>query len=570
MEHKTRLGELLVQDGLITKEQLNLALDKRGVEKGKIGSILVKHGYITEATLYNYLAKQFGAVFIDLKQFPINPELVFHLPETTARRLQAIVLERQGDSLLVGMTEPQNIIVYDELTRLLQTPLKLALVKEEELLHTFDLVYRHTEDINLFAKQLSEEVTVSKFDLAQLGTTSGVDDATVVKLLQSVFEDAVQIHASDIHIEPDEAVLRIRMRVDGVLQESIMKESEIAPALTLRLKLMAGLKIDERRLPQDGRFSMKVRNKNIDVRLSTMPIQNGESVVMRLLDRGMGTMRLEQLGMAPPILKKLRKIIRLPNGMILVTGPTGSGKTSTLYSVLNELNDKGKKIITVEDPVEYRLPRVNQVQVNPHIDLSFARVLRTVLRQDPDIIMVGEIRDAETASIALRAAMTGHFVLATMHTNDAISSAMRLLDIGGEGYMVASALRAVIAQRLVRRICENCAEDYTPTAQEAAWIKVVSNGKNLPKNTGFKVGKGCPRCNNSGYKGRIGVQELLEFDDDVTEALLSGNLKEFAKTAQSKGFGTLGQAALAVAVQGVTSLQEAMQITVAFVDTPEV
>ena len=312
--------------------------------------------------------------------------------------------------------------------------------------------------------------------------------------------------ASDIHIEPDEGKLRIRQRVDGILQESVINERNIAAALVLRLKLMSGLDISEKRLPQDGRTNIRIKGRSIDVRVSTMPIQHGESVVMRLLDQSAGLLTLDQTGMPEELLKRFRNLLNRPHGMILVTGPTGSGKTTTLYGALSELNLPAKKIITVEDPVEYRLPRINQVQVNSKIGLDFKGVLRTTLRQDPDIIMVGEMRDHETVEIGLRGALTGHLVLSTLHTNDSISSAIRLLDMGAPGYLAASSLRAIIAQRLVRRLCKNCRTEHRPDEEELFWIDNIEPGASSHQ---FHRGMGCQTCNQTGYRGRIGVFELL-------------------------------------------------------------
>ncbi|HAS15298.1 MAG TPA: MSHA biogenesis protein MshE, partial [Idiomarina abyssalis] len=383
-------------------------------------------------------------------------------------------------------------------------------VPEGELMQAFDNLYRRTKEIETFASQLQDEYEdTSEFELGQLSLDDDTDEATVAKLLQSIFEDAVQVRASDIHIEPDDRKLRIRQRVDGVLQENVLDETNIANALVLRLKLMAGLDISERRLPQDGRFNMKVRKHSIDVRVSTMPVQYGESCVLRLLDQSAGLLSLEQTGMPDSILKRVRNLIKRPHGMLLVTGPTGSGKTTTLYGALSELNTEGKKVITVEDPVEYRLPRISQVQVNSKIGLDFSRVLRTTLRQDPDIIMVGEMRDHETVEIGLRGSITGHLVLSTLHTNDAITSAMRLIDMGAPPYLVAAALRGILAQRLVRRVCDKCTEDYQPDEPESQWLEHLKEGSSQYS---FKRGAGCQSCNHTGYRGRIGVFELLEMN----------------------------------------------------------
>ncbi|MGB6136267.1 MAG: GspE/PulE family protein, partial [Shewanella sp.] len=397
------------------------------------------------------------------------------------------------------------------------------------------------------------------FDLN--GLTEGVSDneTTVVKLLQSIFEDAVQMRASDIHIEPGEKVLRIRQRIDGQLHENTLGEVNIAAALVLRLKLMAGLDISEKRMPQDGRFHMEIKGHKIDVRMSTMPIYHGESVVMRLLDQTTGLRTLDETGMPPHIVARIRKQIKRPHGMLLVTGPTGSGKTTTLYGILSELNTPDRKIITVEDPVEYQLPRINQVQVNHKIGLNFSNVLRTTLRQDPDIIMVGEMRDQETVEIGLRGALTGHFVLSTLHTNDAVTSALRLLDMGAASYLVASALRVIIAQRLVRRVCQNCAVAYQPNASERSWLESVTQ-KDMTTAT-FKVGSGCQTCNGSGYRGRIGIFEILELDENMIDAMRTGNPQDFARAAlRSPNFVPLAHSAMEYLFQGTTTLEEVAKL----------
>ena len=348
------------------------------------------------------------------------------------------------------------------------------------------------------------------------------------------------------------------MRVDGVLQENVIQEKNIASALVLRLKLMSGLDISEKRLPQDGRTSMRINGHIVDVRVSTIPIQAGESVVMRLLDQSAGILTLDQTGMPNNLLTRFRRLLHRPHGMILVTGPTGSGKTTTLYGALSELNTAGTKIITAEDPVEYRLPRVNQVQINNKIGLSFSKILRTTLRQDPDIIMVGEMRDQETAEIGLRGALTGHLVLSTLHTNDAISSAVRLLDMGAPGYLVASSLRAVVAQRLVRKICEKCSEDYRLNTEELLWMNSLDNNLNT---INFKRGKGCQSCNNSGYKGRIGVFELLEMTEGMMNALKVNDIATFSQAAQlSPGFFPLAKVALMYAKMGITTVDEVLKL----------
>ncbi|NOR52337.1 MAG: MSHA biogenesis protein MshE, partial [Gammaproteobacteria bacterium] len=481
------------------------------------------------------------------------------IPETIARRYRAIALSEQPDSFLVGMADPTDIFAFDELRRVFGKPIRLAVLRESDLLRTIDTVYRKTDEISSLAVELEEELTDTDFNLEELLETEDVNEAPVVKLLQSIFEDAIQMGASDIHIEPDEHVLRIRLRIDGLLQEQEMKETRIVNALVSRLKLMSGLNISERRLPQDGRFNIRIKGRSIDIRLSTMPIQHGESVVMRLLDQSGGQLDLSKVGMPPDILERFRTIIHKPHGLVLVTGPTGSGKTTTLYGALNELNRPEKKIITVEDPVEYRLPRINQVQINLKAGLTFARVLRTALRQDPDIVLIGEMRDQETAEIGLRASITGHLVLSTLHTNDAISTAIRLIDMGIQGYMVATSLEAIVAQRLVRKICDGCIANHKPDLHEESWLKQLPGVE--ADSIHFKKGAGCPRCNNTGYHGRIGVFELLELNTEMADALRRGDSAGFAQQArQDPRFRTLGENALDYAKQGITTIEEVIRV----------
>ena len=557
---KIRIGDLLVQNDVITEQQLMTALREQKSTGRKLGRTLIDLGYVDEDNLLNILSRQLDVPFVQLRHYQFNNELVKKLPEAMARRFRAIVLAEQGGELLVGMADPLDIFAYDELVRVLKQPIKQAVVRESELLNTLDLVCRRTDEIASLAEELEDELGDDAFDLADLSAESESADAPVVKLLQTLFEDAVQARSSDIHIEPDETVVRIRQRVDGVLQEQVMKEKRVNAALVLRLKLMAGLNISEKRLPQDGRFNVRVKGRSIDVRVSTMPVQYGESVVMRLLDQSQGTLDLESTGMPPHLLDRFRKLIKKPHGMILVTGPTGSGKTTTLYGALTELNKAEVKIITAEDPVEYRLPRITQVQVNPKIGLEFATVLRSALRQDPDIILVGEMRDHETVEIGLRAAMTGHLVLSTLHTNDSISSAMRLIDMGAEPFLVASSLLGVVAQRLVRRVCDNCKETYQPTEQELVWLQSFDLDP-LDIEAGFVYGRGCYQCSNTGYKGRVGVYEMLEMNEDMLDALRRKDVSDFTRAARkSPLFRPLGQCAMDYALQGVTSLQEVARV----------
>ena len=512
--------------------------------------------------MLEFLAQQLGVPFLDISQRRITTETVGLLPEVHARRLRALVIEEQSNTLLIGMSDPADLTALDQLEAMLSPKeIKLAVVMESQLYDAFDALYRRTADIESFASQLHKEYTQeTKYELSSSLTDAG-GDATVGKLLQSVFEDALQMRASDIHIEPDENLLRIRQRIDGVLQESILKENTIAGAITLRLKLMAGLDISEKRLPQDGRFNLVIKGHIIDVRMSTMPLEHGESVVMRLLDQSAGILSLDQTGMPEDLVKRMRRQITRPNGMLLVTGPTGSGKTTTLYAALSELNTASNKVITVEDPIEYRLPRINQVQVNTKINLTFSSVLRTALRQDPDILMVGEMRDTETVQIGLRGALTGHLVLSTLHTNDAITSALRLLDMGAEGFLVGSALRAIMAQRLVRRICVHCVINTEPTSDEKLWLAHLMGHHVEQLHSNFKQGKGCQSCQYTGYRGRVGVFELLEMNEPMMSALKRGDNESFILHAKDHpGYKPLSHAAYDYATQGITTVQEVLRL----------
>jgi MSHA biogenesis protein MshE len=556
---KVRLGDLLIQQQQITATQLEQALADVKKTGRRLGRVLIEQGHITEPDLNHFLAEQLGLSFVDLKKFKFKPETARRLPETHARRFRAIPLEETPTGFLVGMVDPTDIFAMDELDRILQAPITPAIVSEPELLRTVDMIYRRTDEIASLAGELGEEMAEGAIDLSQLIKQDDVSDAPVVKLLQSLFEDAVQVGASDIHIEPDEKELRIRQRVDGMLQEQVMKEKHIASALILRLKLMSGLNISEKRLPQDGRFHIRVKNRNIDVRLSTLPVQHGESAVMRLLDQSAGILELEQLGMDTEMLRRFRRLVHHPHGMVLVTGPTGSGKTTTLYAVLNELNQPDKKIITAEDPVEYRLSSINQVQVKSAIGLTFSSILRSTLRQDPDIILVGEMRDQETVEIGLRAAMTGHLVLSTLHTNDAITTANRLIDMGAEGYLVAASLLGVIAQRLIRKVCDNCAQPYEPDAHEQSWLNATLGDK--AKGLKLQKGAGCQYCHDTGYQGRFGIFELLEIDAPLADALRQNDSALFTRLAMSRPhFKPLVHSALEYAGEGLTSLDEVFRI----------
>ncbi len=557
---KVRLGEILVQQKLLTEEQLKGALAGQKKSGRRLGRVIIELGYASEEQISQALARQLGVAYVNLKHYNLKREVTIKLPETQARRYRALVLEDAGDHYLVAMADPTDLTAYDGITAALKRNIELAVVTESDLLQVIDRTYRRTEQITGLARDLEVEVgDDAVVDFGALALTPGLEEAPVVKLLQTVFEDAIQARASDIHIEPQEKRLHIRFRIDGVLHLKTQADSKIASAVVLRLKLMSGLDISEKRLPQDGRFNVKVRNAFIDVRISTMPVQYGESVVMRLLNQAGGVLGLDRIGMPAPMLAPLREVIRRPNGTVLVTGPTGSGKTTTLYAALGELNTTERKIITVEDPVEYRLPGINQVQVNEKIELTFERVLRSALRQDPDVILVGEMRDQATVETGLRAAMTGHMVFSTLHTNDAISTPVRLIDMGAPRYMVALSLQLVIAQRLVRVVCESCSADFDLLPNQLEWVREELGGTS---EFHFKRGKGCTACNGTGYLGRTGVYEMLEMTAPVVEAANREDVQRFVQAAREQLAGnTLRRHAAQLAAAGTTTVEEAMRIS---------
>ena len=554
---KLRLGDVLVQQRLISQEQLQQTLDLQRTTGKKMGRLLIETGIITEELLANGLARQLRIPFVNLKTFPFRADVVKLLPESAARRFKALVLEDKGDSLLVALGDPLDLFAFDELTRILKRNIGIAAVPESGLVPAFDRLYRRTEEISGLARALEKDLG-DAVDFGELTATVGLEGAPVVRLLQSLFEDATQVGASDVHIEPQEDGLQVRVRVDGVLQVQTQADKRIGAALAQRLKLMAGLDISEKRLPQDGRFSVRIKENTIDVRLSTLPTAYGESAVMRLLNQGAGMRRLDTIGMPDAMLKRFREVLGRSAGMVLVTGPTGSGKTTTLYAALAEINAVELKVITVEDPIEYRLPGLTQVQVNDKIELTFARVLRSVLRQDPDVVLVGEMRDAETAEIGMRAAITGHLVLSTLHTRDAMSTPFRLLDMGIPAFMVSTSLQAVIAQRLLRTNCRECAAPHAPSAQENAWLEaMLAPGETITP----KRGLGCSACNGTGYSGRQGVYELLEMDTELTHAASTSDPATFMRLARERMKGhTMAFHALELVRQGRTSLAEALRV----------
>ena len=555
------LGAALIEQGLLRMEQLNLVLDEQRRTGQLLGRLLVAADLVSEEQVATAIARQQGLQFVDLRRFDVHPDTVRLLSELQARRFNAIVLEERGDAYLVGVVDPTDLRSQDGMATVLKRHVELAVITNEQLIATIDRIYRKTEQIGAFAREVEREIGQQDqvIDLVSMGQSISDADAPIVKLLQTIFDDAARVNASDIHFEPQEDALFVRFRIDGVLHIQVRADPSITSALMVRLKLMAQLDIAERRLPQDGRISVKSGESRFDIRMSTMPTQFGESIVLRLLRQGGKRKGIADL-MPAWECEVFERAIRSPHGIVLVTGPTGSGKTTTLYAGLESLNQPSVKILTAEDPVEYRLPGVYQVGINDKIDLTFARVLRSLLRQDPDILLVGEIRDNETADIAVRAAMTGHMVLSTLHTNDAPSAPVRLLDMGVPGYMIASTLRAVVAQRLLRVNCSYCAEPYQPPAQELAWL-VHHAGEEETARAKLRRGPGCSRCSGVGFTGRRGIYEVLEVNQELTEALQGNDNQRIDRLARAQiGQRTLAHGAARMVVAGTTSVAEAMTI----------
>jgi MSHA biogenesis protein MshE len=565
---RVRLGELLLEKKLISEQQLKEALAEQRVSGRKLGRVLIDIGAVSEADLNSCLAQYLNIPFVDLAHMNLDPKVVTKLPESHARRHRALVLKEDQRGYVVCMADPTDLHAFDDLSRALGKPIRLALAKESSLLKMIDLIYRRSDEILSLAEEVAEDLGETNVNLRALAAEEGSPDAPVIKLIQSMFEDAVKVNASDIHIEPDDHCLRIRQRVDGALHEQVIDGTRVGQALVTRLKLMCGLDIAEKRKPQDGRFSIKIEDKSLDVRVATMPIYHGESIVLRLLDLKATRLGFADLGMPPDIAERVKAMTERTAGMLLVTGPTGSGKTTTLYAALQHVNAPDTKIITAEDPVEYRLSRVNQVQVNPKIGLTFASILRTALRHDPDIVLVGEMRDQETVEMGLRAAMTGHLVFSTLHTRDAVAAVSRLLDMGAQGYLIAAALDGVLAQRLIRRVCEHCTQPAELRVHEAAWLARYLSAEQI-RAARLVEGAGCTYCNMTGYKGRIGVYELLEIDAAMADAIRREDLSDLDRHARrAAGYVPLVQRALECALAKVTSVDEIMR-ALSGLDEPE-
>lgn len=564
-EKRKLLGQILKEMKLVTESQIQEALAIQKQRGGAIGSILVNLNYITEQELLMALGSQSGMEVVDLDSMSIPPEVIAQVSASIATVYKIVPIAYENGVLTVAMADPLNVKILDDLKFLLDCEVRGAVSNEAAVARALDRYYageqESIEDIlsSLDATELQDFGTQSEsIDLESLEEMANI--APVRKLLNLVLLQAIKDKASDIHFEPFEDEFKIRYRIDGVLYEMVPPPKHLALALTSRIKVMSNLDIAERRMPQDGRIELNISGNPVDLRVSTLPTMFGESVVLRVLDRTAVSLELDKVGMRPDELEAFRKLLRKPHGIILVTGPTGSGKTTTLYSALNEINSIGDKIITTEDPVEYDLPGIVQVQIRPEIGVTFAACLRSILRQDPDKILVGEIRDLETAQISVQASLTGHLVLSTLHTNDAPTAVVRLVDMGLQPYLITAVLEAVIAQRLVRRICTKCKEEFEPSEDMLMELGLTPDDVKGKK---FYYGRGCDNCNNTGYRGRMGIFELFFLDDEIRELIMDqASTTALKEAARRKGTRSLRESGLLAIYDGLTTIEEVVRETV--------
>ncbi len=549
-----RLGDILLQKKEITQEQLNEALKSQAGSGKKLGEILIEKGFVTQKSVMNTLSEQLGLDIVNLDNYHISVEATKLISEKLAKRTNAIPLKIFGDKMILAMSEPLNIFDIEDIEMEAGKKAEIVLAYRSQITSAIEKYMsrrsaeKAVEDFN------KENLFYDDFDALNEETDINVSNSPVVRLINSLIRQALKMGASDIHIEPLENRIRVRVRIDGDLQEILTPSKHTLSAIVTRVKIMSGMNIAEKRIPQDGRIEIKVDDSEVDLRISVLPTVHGEKIVMRLLDRGNFLKEKSELGFTKENLFMFEEILNSPNGVILVTGPTGSGKTTTLYAALNELNKIDKNIITVEDPVEYKIEGINQVQVNNKAGLHFSTGLRSILRQDPDIIMVGEIRDEETAEIAVRAAITGHLVISTIHTNDAPSTIMRLQDMGVKPFLIAASLRGVVAQRLVKRVCTNCMVEYEASDMEKILLEAEGN-------ITLRKGRGCPKCYNTGYSGRIAIHEILKVDKHVREAVQGGkSIDEITQAAEKGGMNTLKDNCRELVLSGITTVEEYSQI----------
>lgn len=560
----SRIGDLLVRTGLVTPEQLAQGMEaQRTAGSGLLGSHLVKLGFISEKDLTETVSKQYGVKIVQLSQYTIEDTVLHLIPHNVAVKHNVLPIVRKDSTLTVAMCDPSNIIALNDIKFITGLDVQVVLATESDLKHTqekyyesnvqYDKIINDFDDVDVEIVEKEQAINVSELE-------KQTEDAPVVKLVNAILTDAIKKNASDIHVEPYEKSFRVRFRIDGVLYEIMKPPSKLKNAITSRLKIMSELDIAERRLPQDGRIKLKLGNgKEMDFRVNVLPTLFGEKVVLRLLDKSNLQLDMTNLGFEPKQLADFKDAIYKPHGMVLVTGPTGSGKTTTLYSALSELNKITTNISTAEDPVEYNLGGINQTQMNEDIGFNFAAALRSFLRQDPDVIMVGEIRDYETAEIAIKASLTGHMVLSTLHTNDAPSTINRLLNMGVEPFLVASSINCILAQRLARRICSECTETVSINPEILVNIGISPEEA---KHVTVKQGKGCTRCAGTGYKGRIALYEVMPMGEELREFVLNGaSAAEIRRQAIKLGMMSLRASGLLRLKQGVTTIEEVLRVT---------
>lgn len=545
---KKRLGDLFIDSGLITNDQLSSALQAKLPDE-KLGDTLLKEGYITEQQLIEMLEFQLGVPHINIFQYPIEKETVQLVPQEIAKHHQVMPMKIEDNQLFVAMADPMDYYAIEELRMTTGFQIVPAIAKKEELQRTISKYYDIQQSVDdVMDGYLPEE------SMEEAGITD--EDSPIVRLVNQMISNAVSQRASDIHFDPQEAELKIRYRIDGVLMTERTLPRHMQNVILARLKIMANLNITESRIPQDGRIKMNVNLKPIDIRISTLPSVYGEKVVMRILDLSNALDRLDKIGFSEENETTFKNIIRNPNGIVLITGPTGSGKSSTLYAALNQLNEEQVNIITIEDPVEYQLAGINQVQVNEEIGMTFSTGLRSILRQDPDIVMIGEIRDVETAQIAIRASLTGHLVLSTLHTNSAVAALTRLIDMGVEPFLISSSLTGVVAQRLVRRVCRDCSAAVEPSEREAE----IFSQANIQIDQ-IQRGKGCVSCNNTGYRGRIAIHEVLPINDEIRRLIMtSASASEIQSYVKESGILFLFDDGLQKVKQGLTTTEEILRV----------
>ncbi len=557
------LGAILLENSTLTQEQLEEGLAYQREKGVRLGEALIQLKFLRNEDILKALSIQLGIPYLNkVETDEIPSDIVAALPINYAKKNEVLPLKKEGGSVIVAMSDPLNHYVLDDLRLIYSTSVKPVIANAYEIIGAINTVYNKMSDVGERAVEDFEEGNLDTIgqELEEVqDLLESADEAPIIRLVNSLLFRAVKQKSSDIHIEPFEKGMIVRFRIDGVLYDVMHPPKKAYAAICSRVKIMGNMNIAEKRLPQDGRIRIKIAGKDIDIRVSTVPTAHGESIVMRLLDKSHVVLDMEKLGMHGKVLQQMRDAISRSHGIILVTGPTGSGKTTTLYAALSELNTPDVKIITVEDPVEYQLDGINQIPVNPKIDLTFASGLRAILRQDPDIVLVGEIRDRETAEIAVQAALTGHLVLSTLHTNDSASSVTRLIDMGVEPFLVSSSVLAILAQRLIRTVCRDCAKKYTPTEEELTRAGLTIEdlkGKQLYRAVG------CPNCMNTGYAGRLGIHEFLFMNDEVRgEIMKNVDATTIKRSAMAQGMMTLREDGIQKALKGITTLEEVMMIT---------